>query len=161
MTGERRNRGDKNRWCPSPQDRATVEDLASQGVTREVIASKMGVSFPTLAKHCLVELERGRAKNKNMLFGIMMKHAVTTANPNASISATKYLLSTRHGVYDGDTSRIAELEVQVSALEAKLARKDEPEIDHDFPEGIRMPPPAMPDSFDVQTALASIVGKHH
>jgi hypothetical protein len=135
--------------------------MASQGVTREVIASKFSVSLPTLAKHCPVELARGKARNKNALFGILMKHAMTTTNPSASIISAKYLLATRHKVYEGDTSRIAELEAQVDALEARLAERDTTSNDHDFPDSFVVPQAAPAAEFDVHAALAEIVGRSH
>jgi hypothetical protein len=135
--------------------------MASQGVTREVIASKFNVSLPTLAKHCLVELERGKARNKNALFGILMKHALTTTNPSASITSAKYLLATRHRVYESDTSRIADLEAQVAALEAKLTKRDTISDDGEFPDSFVVPQAAATAEFDVHAALVEIVGRSH
>jgi hypothetical protein len=135
--------------------------MAAQGVTREVIASKFSVSLPTLAKHCPLELARGKARNKNALFGILMKHALTTTNPSASITSAKYLLATRHRVYEGDTSRIAELEAQVAALEAKLSKRETTGNDHEFPNSFSIPQPAAAGDFDVHAALAEIVGRSH
>jgi hypothetical protein len=161
MQADRSDRGNKNRWCPSAKDRTDIEDMAAQGVTREVIASKFSVSLPTLAKHCPVELARGKARNKNALFGILMKHALTTTNPSASITSAKYLLATRHRVYEGDTSRVTDLEAKVAALEERLAERDTTSNDHGFPDSFIVPQAAATAEFDVHAALAEIVGRSH
>jgi DNA-binding CsgD family transcriptional regulator len=154
-------RGYKNRWCPTAEQRAQVEEMAAQGVTRDAIAIKMGVDPATLRKHCLIELERGKARNKSALFGILMKHAVNTVNPNASITSAKYLLATRHRVYETDQSIVTALEAKVAQLEAQIAAQagaedaDLPDVEITQPNAVTPGAPA----FDINAALRQITGR--
>ena len=48
------------RWRPSDDDRARVEQLAASGDCHDAIAAAIGVSAPTLRRHCAAELAKGR-----------------------------------------------------------------------------------------------------
>lgn len=45
------------RWSPTNSERANVARLAAVGVTRERIAEALGVTSPTLRRHCAEELK--------------------------------------------------------------------------------------------------------
>lgn len=52
------------RWSPTAGDRATVAQLAAEGVAQDQIAQVLGTTSPTLRRHCAAELADGRARRR-------------------------------------------------------------------------------------------------
>ncbi len=48
------------RWLPTDEDRAAVAQLAAEGLSLESIAERLGVTPPTIRRHCSSELAEGR-----------------------------------------------------------------------------------------------------
>ncbi len=82
----------REKHCPTPESRAEVSALISFGVTRENIASHVGVSTVTLAKYYKMELANGAVAANARVAGTLFQLAV-----GGNIAAAIFWLKTRAG----------------------------------------------------------------
>lgn len=78
-------------WKPTKEQREQVFKMAKVGLNRDLIATILEVTEPTLIKHCKKELEAGSARGKNELIEIAHQRA------KKSDSVLIFLLKTRLG----------------------------------------------------------------
>ncbi len=74
-------RAGRPKWAPTSDDRDQVAQLAAKGEAVERIAEVLGVTPPTIRRHCAPELARGRG-----LRSLRAANAVRKAERNGSTS---------------------------------------------------------------------------
>ena len=61
---------------PTDQQRKIVKQWAAVGMPQEAIAKKLGITIPTLAKHCREELDNGANDANSAVAGALFNKAM-------------------------------------------------------------------------------------
>lgn len=114
----KRTRG-RPKWEPSIKERAQAEMMAGLGIAPDEIAQLLGVTAPTLRKHCYMELQRGRVNGK-----ARNTKRLNEAAAKGNVTAMIWLDKTRYGVTEPDAGEGGKKEqLQRLAHEAQKSTK--------------------------------------
>jgi predicted transcriptional regulator len=107
----------KKPWSPTKAQRDQVEMMVAVGVLTKDIAVALGVTQPTLRKHCRVELSGGRARKRGELVVLLWESA-----RGGNVSAQKKLVE----MTDLAAAEAAFVPAEPDAVKARpLGKKEE------------------------------------
>jgi predicted ArsR family transcriptional regulator len=76
----------RKQWAPTKEQRDLVRLLASMNISETVISDRLGISPPTLRKHCMIELTEAHQAQRAIVIEQLAKRAA-----EGSVTALKYL----------------------------------------------------------------------
>jgi hypothetical protein len=119
-------------YRPTDENREKVRVLKAGGMSHEAIATAIGVTLPTLAKHFQLELDCGTAKVRADLLMAQYRSAM-----GGNVSAqTKMLEAVGASAADEKMKEIEEQHVKA----VKLGKKEEQQIAAENVDGMFAPP---------------------
>ena len=108
-------------WQPTDEQRATVKTMTAYGIRQEAICAVLGVSHPTLEKHCRNELDTGLAQANATVAASLFRMA-TKGPYSVRFHAARYWLACRAGWKETSTIEIVKpvSEMSVEEIAARL-----------------------------------------
>ena len=108
-------------WQPTDEQRATVKTMTAYGIRQEAICAVLGVSHPTLEKHCRNELDTGAAQANATVAASLFRMA-TKGPYSVRFHAARYWLACRAGWKETSTIEIVKpvSEMSVEEIAARL-----------------------------------------
>ena len=108
-------------WQPTDEQRATVRAMTAYGIRQEAICAVLGVSHPTLEKHCRNELDTGLAQANATVAASLFRMA-TKGPYSVRFHAARYWLACRAGWKETSTIEIVKpvSEMIVEEIAARL-----------------------------------------
>ena len=108
-------------WQPTDEQRATVKAMTAYGIRQEAICAVLGVSHPTLEKHCRNELDTGLAQANATVAASLFRMA-TKGPYSVRFHAARYWLACRAGWIESQRLEIVRpvSEMSVEEIRARL-----------------------------------------
>jgi hypothetical protein len=117
FSGTREETMPRQLWQPTDEQRATVKAMTAYGIRQEAICAVLGISHPTLEKHCRNELDTGAAQANATVASSMYKMATVGHPVHVRFAAAAFWLKCRAGWKETSTIEIIKPVSEMSSEE--------------------------------------------